>query len=614
MNALARFVAGAFAVVVGFQAPVLAGAADAPIGESAASYSRFVADAEDDAGALRYHGLGASVSLDYQGHDFLEISHVGVPLITDEQRKNYSIGSANVKVFARFTTATFTKNLLRSYGGPVRASVYELPLRGSAVTELSSSATKFKESLDYVIQSETDLELKEPAGRTLAPGIVRALGSLEERTFLNTHGRLADGWAVGATVRRQCVISLDLVGLDKSVRDALTAGLEVGVPKVIGGTSELTGINGNLRIGGTAALDAKGDSRGLKAFYKQRAKLVGRDGALEGAITVSDFSKIIAAVKQAMGGRSDQGEVVRLKLLPVNRLAGALPGGTTGDYEGIRDRHVRLRKAERDLSDLTELLADIRTGHIEADLFKIEKAEQAAVAATNAMTALQTLPLTNAMNTPEFREVDETLDRLEGALRELNELSVKVSVNMQLDLPAITPKPIDLKPGNVRARAVLSLPKIEGDRLAIREGLDGTASFMAYLVDGQQGWGPDQANNKTLVATTVGMRELLAPFRGLPINGITRQDGTLLDGAEIQFESEPEHRISYSGAGKPLTPKQTVALGDAAYARVLIDEKVWNKEPRRTYTMTAFASCTVRVSGTTTLRELVKYANDFDSP
>ena len=127
-------------------------------------------------------------------------------------------------------------------------------------------------------------------------------------------------------------------------------------------------------------------------------------------------------------------------------------------------------------------------------------------------------------------------------------------------------------------------------------------------------WEADQRNNKTYIATAIEMRELLAPFRGLPISGIKRADGSLLDGAEIQFESEPAHRISYSGTGRPLTPKQTLALGDAAYARVLIDEKVWKKEPRHTYTMTAFASFTIKLSGMTTLRELVKYANDFASP
>ena len=63
-----------------------------------------------------------------------------------------------------------------------------------------------------------------------------------------------------------------------------------------------------------------------------------------------------------------------------------------------------------------------------------------------------------------------------------------------------------------------------------------------------------------------------------------------------------------------MTPKQTLALGDAAYVRVLIDEKVRKEEPRHTYTMTAFASLTVRLSGTTTLGELVKYANDFELP
>ncbi len=403
-----------------------------------------------------------------------------ITLVTDSKSKNYNIGDATVKLWARFTTATFSKNTLRSYGGPVHTLVYELPIRGSGIKELSSSATKFKESLEYVIQSDTDLELRDTAGLSLAPGVVRALGPVEERTFLNTRGRLADGWArVAATVRRQCVISLDLSGLDKSVRDALTAGLEVGVPKTIGGIFTVASLSGGTWIGAAAALDATGDSRRIRAkgFFRATGEACrpGRSigGRAHGERPHQGHWRGDAGNGMAF---STQDEIVQLKLLPLSRLSGLIPDGTVADYQAIRDKHVRLLKANRELADLTELLADIRLGNIEADLFNLEKAEQARVAAVNAVVAVEALPLKNAIAAPQFSEAEEKLGRFEATLKELNGCGVKVSVNMQLDLPAITPKPIDLPPGNVRARAVLSFPKIEGDRLAIRRGLDGTAS------------------------------------------------------------------------------------------------------------------------------------------
>ncbi len=70
-------------------------------------------------------------------------------------------------------------------------------------------------------------------------------------------------------------------------------------------------------------------------------------------------------------------------------------------------------------------------------------------------------------------------------------------------------------------------------------------------MDGQVAWGADQRNNKTLVATNVEMRELLAALPR-PADQRDQPGGWHPAGRRRnQFESEPAHWIGYSGAGKP---------------------------------------------------------------